>query len=944
MKKVLRITAIVLLVLIAGLITAPFIFKGKIIRLIKQQAIASLNARLDFSGAGLSLIRSFPDFSLRLDNLSISGIDKFEGDTLIDVPQLRVTIGLMSIINGESLEIKSVKLDKPVIKLLVLADGSANWDIAKPSADSSATADTVTSTFRAALKSLTIQEGSFVYDDATLPMRFEANEASLEVSGDLTADYTDLLTDITIGSLTVDYDGIRYLSRSTAQLKSKIGADLAAFKFTFPDAALRLNALDLLASGYFAMPDNGYDMDVKFGAIKNDFRAFLSMVPAVYAKDFEQVQTKGSLSLKGFVKGLYSDNSMPAFGLDIAIADAMFRYPDLPQPVENIAMKASVSNATGDPDATIIDIPQFHFEMAKNPVEIRLYASTPVSDPYIDTRIKGKINLSDVGKFYPLSANDEMSGILDADLEAKGKLSAIDRRQFDQFFARGSFMAANVVYKSNTLPQKLTVTEAQLKLSPASAELPVLKATIGRNDFSATGKIENLLAYFFDKGDLKGSLELNSNYLNINDFMSGTTDGTSTDTAAVGIIEVPGGIDFVMSAGLKQLVYDNLDMKNVDGTLRIKDKKVVLEYIRMQALDGAIGVSGIYSTANPGKPEVDFMLDIKDVDVKQAFTTFNTMEKLAPVAGLASGKISTQLNLKTDLDGNMMPVYSSVEGGGNLKSPSLTFSNVNTFSRLADALKIDKFKQWVIEKVNLSFEMVGGKVFVKPFETALGKSKASISGWNSFDETMEYTMNLAIPRSEFGGAANNVLTGLVSKANKKGASFSLGETVPVAVLVSGTVTNPKVSVSLNNLKGNVVQEMKQQITESIQQKKEEAVARVREEAGKYIEEANARAQQVLADAQKQADNLMKTANESAASIRSEADKRAQQLIAEGKKNGPIAEMAAKKTAEKAKKEADTKANQLVGEAQKQSDAIMAKARQESDKIVQDARDKAAEGK
>jgi len=305
------------------------------------------------------------------------------------------------------------------------------------------------------------------------------------------------------------------------------------------------------------------------------------------------------------------------------------------------------------------------------------------------------------------------------------------------------------------------------------------------------------------------------------------------------------------------------------------------------------------------------VLDIRDVDVQKAFTTFNTMQKLAPIAGLAKGKISTQLSLKTDLDGNMMPVYSSIMGDGNLKSQMLTFSNVKSFNKIADALKMDKLKEWVIEKVNLSFEVIDGKVFVKPFETAVG------------------------------GAANNVLNNLVSEANKKGANFSAGDVIPIAVLITGTVRDPKVSTDLKGMASNVIDDMKKQITETIQEKKEEAVAKVREEAGKYLEEANLRAQKLLDEAQKQSDEIMRIARESAASVKAESDKRADQLIAEGKKSGMIAEIAAKKAAEETRKQGNKQADNIVAEAQKQADNVMAKARQESDKIVQEAKDKAA---
>jgi len=945
MKKALKILAIVLLILVLALVSIPFLFKWKIIETIKREANNTLNAKLDFKDASLSLFRSFPDFSLGLTDLSIVGVEDFNQDTLAQIPDLLVTIDLFSVFKGQEYEIRKVKLDRPSFKFRVLADGRANWDIMKPSTDTAAVAEDEGATpFRASLQSFSISDGSIVYDDASLNTLVLARQVNHDLSGDLTADFTDLVTETTVGDLTVDYEGVRYLNKATAWLTSKIGADLNAWKFTFPDAALKINELGLLASGYFAMPEAGYDMDIKFEAPKNDFKSFLSLIPAVYAKDFSSVKTSGSLSLNGFVKGLYNDNSMPAFGVDIKIADAMFRYPDLPSAVENISMKAVITNATGDPDATIIDVSQLHLEMAGNPVDIRLYVSTPVSDPYIDTKMVGKINLADVGKFYPLEKSDELSGMLDADIMAKGRLSAIEQKQFDQFTAEGRMIASNVVYKTSTLPQGLSVSEARLNLTPEMVDMPVMKMVIGKNDISASGKLENMIGYAFDKGDLKGTMNVISNYFNVNDFMPETAETTAVaDTTAMSIVEIPGGIDFTMNASFGQVLYDNMDLKNVKGQLLVKDKQLKLENVTMNTLEGKIGVNGTYSTAVPGKPVVDFRLDIQDVDVHKAFVTFNTMEKLAPIAGLASGKISTQLNLKTDLNGNMMPVYSTVNGGGFLKSPSLTFSNVNTFSKLADALKIDKLKNWVIEKVNLSFEIVDGKVFVKPFETAMGKTKATISGWNSFDETMEYTMQLSIPRSEFGGAANNVLNNLVGEANKKGANFSIGDMIPVAVLIGGTISDPKISTSLKGMASNAMEEMKQQINETIQQKKEEVITKVREEAGKYVEEANAQAQKILADAQKQADEIMKTANESAAKVRAETNTRADQILAEGKKNGPIAEFGAKKAADKTRKEGNEQADKLVAEAQKQADNLMAKARQESDKIVQDARDK-AEGK
>jgi vacuolar-type H+-ATPase subunit H len=316
------------------------------------------------------------------------------------------------------------------------------------------------------------------------------------------------------------------------------------------------------------------------------------------------------------------------------------------------------------------------------------------------------------------------------------------------------------------------------------------------------------------------------------------------------------------------------------------------------------------------------------------------VQKLAPIAEKTSGKISAKMSIATTLDEHMDPVYTSMNGNGGLLTSILKIENVNTMNKIADALKMDKLRKISLEKLNLSFDIIDGKINIKPFDLKTGNIKANVSGWTALDQTIGYVMNMEIPRKEFGGQANGVLNSLVKQANAKGANFSVGEMIPVAVLIGGTLTDPKVSTGIKGAMTSAISNLKEQAKEEIQKKKEEVVTKVKEEANKLIDEADAKAAKILADAQKQANNVVKAAESGAANLRSEAAKRADQLVAEGKKNGPIAKIAAQKAADKVKKEADTKANKLVDEARKQSQSLLDKARQEADKIKQDARAKA----
>jgi cell division septum initiation protein DivIVA len=936
MKKVIKVFAIVIIIVLALLIILPFAFKGKIMTAAKKAINENLNAKVEFTDLGISLIRNFPNVTVTVESLSVAGIDKFEKDTLFSAPDLRLTLDLMSVIRGKAYEVRKISANDSRVKLRVLEDGTANWDIVK--SDTTAVVDTISepSDFKVSLKKLTMNNAFLIYDDASIPFYTKADGIDLALRGDLSQVQSDLDTKVTINSLMVNYDGVRYLNRATASLDSKIGVNLDTYTFTFPDAKLIVNDLEVLAQGFFAMPEEGYDMDIKFNAVRNEFKSFLSLIPAVYAKDFNQVETAGTLAFAGFVKGLYSETTMPSYGVNLDIKDGMFKYPSLPGSVDNINIQAKIDNKTGDTDATIIDVPILHVEMLGNPVDAVIHARTPISDPYLDVTMKGKVSLDDVSKIYPLEEGDNLKGLIDADFAVKGNQSAAENRDFNNFKANGFINISDLIYNTASIPDAVSISRARIDISPDVINMPYMSAKVGRNDFSADGNIFNYLPFIFDNGELGGSLNLVSNYFNLNDLMPEASETESdTSSSQLSIIKVPKNITFSINSTFNRIIYGDLEATNIKGVLRIKDEVLSLENLRLNALDGMMALSGSYSTKSE-VPEVDMTMNLQDISMREAFKSFLTVRKLAPIAEQTEGKISSTLSFNTQLDDGMMPIPASLQGNGRLTSPAITVTNVKAFNRMADALKLDQFKQFAVNKINLSFDIEDGKVFVKPFDVKMGNINTSISGWNSFDQTLEYILAMEIPRSTFGGAANNVLEGLVSKVNKAGANFSLGQTVPISASIKGLVTDPKVSLNL----AESTTDLKQGLKEVVQQKKEEVVTKVKEEANKYIDEANVQAQKILKEAQVKADKLIATAEESAQKLRKEANDQANNLIAEGSKKGPIAKIAAEKAADQVKKEADKKATALTDAAKKQADGIMNAARQQADKIIADAKSRA----
>ncbi|MBI3235023.1 MAG: AsmA family protein, partial [Bacteroidetes bacterium] len=485
MKKIIKWIFILVFLLLITIVALPFVFKGKIVELVKTEANKKLNATLYFDNdISLGLFKSFPNFNITVNNLSLANKGKFQGDTLISAKEFSATLDIMSVINGDKIQIKKIYLKEPRIQARVLADGSANWDVTIPDTLVKTPEDTAESKFKLGLKELKIDDAYIVYDDKSIGFYTELTHMNHELSGDFTQDNFVLKTLTDMEAFTMSYGGIPYISKAKTKLDAAIDMDMKNFKFTFKENIVNLNELALGVDGFFAMPGNDMDMDLKFNCKQTDFKNILSMIPAIYTHDFNTIKVSGKMGLNGFVKGIYNDTRMPAFGAELTVANGAFAYPSMPSDVKNINIDLKVQNPDGVPDHTFINLASAHAEIGSNPIDARVTVKTPVSDADIDAVVKGKIILDEIVKIVPFDKGTNLSGTIIADLTAKGRMSAITNKQYQNFNAGGTLMAQQLKYQSPSFTQGITISNMKMDFAPSYVNLTEFQSTIGGSDMA----------------------------------------------------------------------------------------------------------------------------------------------------------------------------------------------------------------------------------------------------------------------------------------------------------------------------------------------------------------------------------------------------------------------------------------------------------------------------
>lgn len=953
MKKGLKIVGIVLLVILALLFILPFAFQGKIKDIAVQEANKQLNAEIFMGDLSLSFFKNFPNASVTIENFGVVGKNEFKGDTLANVGKLLVVINIKSLF-GDSYEINKVGLEDASLYAKVLEDGKANWDIMSSDTTQTEEVDTTAaSPLKLSLESFVINNLNVVYNDMQSKMYASVKDLNLSMSGEFSQNdtlqvgslaniedldlaiakivYTDrasamgasmddfsfkfsgsvseaiakLQTKLDIAKLSFYMSKIPYLSNAKVAADITLDADLNNNKFTFSENSVSLNAIKANFGGFVQLVDSTTtDMDIQLNTPSIDFKQILSLIPAIYAKDFESIKTEGKVSLSAMAKGRMQGEKLPSFDVKLKVADAMFKYPALPSAVNGINIDVEASNPGGVADLTVLNIPTFKFNMAGNPFGLHLLLKTPVSDPDFDFGANGTVDFNKLKEVIPMDSM-EMKGVLKADLNAQGRLSYVEKEEYDKFAVNGNLNLSDMVLKLASLPYDVNVSTANLNFTTAYVDLTALQIALGKNDLSVKGKLENFIPYVMRDETIKGNLSVNSNYFDLNDFISGDTTQTAettTDTTAMSVVEIPANIDFALNVNFKKLIYDNINLNDAVGKVTVKNQILDISQLSTNTMGGSLNMKGQYNTQNVSTPKVNMDFNVNNMVISEVFNAVETAKEFAPMLANAGGNFSMSMKFASDLGADMMPVFNTVAGAGVFKSKEVQIKDVKALNMIADKINYSSLKDPKIKNIDIKFEIKDGRLTTEPFKTSVAGAAMEVSGSSGLDQTLDYVAAISLPTSS---------SKIPMKANVK---------------IGGTFSSPKIGLDTKATVDAVKDAVKEKVSAAVDKAAQAALDKALASQKKLMEQAETQAEKIRSEAKSVGDKLI-----SDAQTKSDA-------MVKGAKN-PIEKAAKKKAGEAIVKEAKKQADKLNAEADSKANDLVSSTQKSTDKVVNDAQAK-----
>lgn len=804
MKKFFKITGITLAILIVLLIALPFVFQSQIKGMVKNFINQNLNANVEFSDVSLSLFRSFPQAHVEVSDLVITNFEPFKDETFATAKNLNFTMSVKELFktSDDPIIVNSININEALLTLKTDAFGNVNYDIVK---ESETTQDS-TSSFSFDIQDYSIKRSAVTYIDIPGDLQFYVTELNHTGKGTFSNAISELDTK-SEANVSLTMDSINYLNNNHVTLDALIDLDLNAQKYTFKENSALINQLPVTFDGFVQILEEGQLIDLSFKNTGSSFKDFLAVMPAVYAKNLDNVETTGNFNVNGIIKGKVTETTIPTLDISISSDNASFKYPDLPKRVENIVIDTKIKNETGNADDTYVAINTLNFKIDSDVFKASALIKNLTGNMLVNADIDGTLNLANLTKAYPLELENELSGILKAKINTAFDMNAIETSAYDRIKASGNANISNLVFSTDAMNHPLHISKADMTFNPSTVTLNSFSAKTGQSDFTATGTINNLIGFMLSKKvNLKGNFNLNSNTLALNDFMSTETESTTAATSKKAAVvteglKIPQFLESTITANANTVIYDNLNLKNVKGVLHIKDQQATITNLSTTIFDGVLAVSGNVSTKSD-TPTFNLNLDASSFDIAKSFNDLELLQNLAPIAKALQGKLNTSLKISGTLDKEFSPNLNSITGNAiaELLTTDINEKASPLLSQLSGVLNFIDFGELDLNDLKAHLEFANGKVSVKPFNLAYKDIGIVVSGAHGFDNTMAYNAVFNVPAKYLGSEVNR----LIGKINDNEVNKIL---IPVSANISGTFSNPKVSTDLTSGVANLTKQL-----------------------------------------------------------------------------------------------------------------------------------------
>ncbi|OIV39912.1 AsmA family protein [Flavobacterium johnsoniae] len=470
-----------------------------------------------------------------------------------------------------------------------------------------------------------------------------------------------------------------------------------------------------------------------------------------------------TLELKGLLKtdiqarGLFSTSKklFPKTIGGISLRNGWLKTDSYPNPITDITFVANVLNKAGTFQDLIVAVAPASFVFEGNPMYVNMTLSD-FNDLAYNAKIKGELN---VGRIYQVFSRKglDVTGYAKADLSLKGKQSYATTGQYDKLDNRGTILLKNIKTTSELFPKAFFIKQGNFRFQNEKMWFEKFYASYGKSDFDINGYLLNTINYFLEShGTLSGNFSMKSKLINVDEFMALEKGENKDQKLEVeyakedhpkmsGVVMIPKNLNVSLTANADKVEYNGLNLNKLSGKVGIAKGGFYLENTTFNIIDCILGIDASYKDESPTTAHFDAHFRAKDFSVQRAYKEIPMFHDMVTAAEKAEGIISVDYKIKGDLNGNMGPIYESLEGDGIINLRDVKVKGLKLFEGVSSQTGQKGLDDPKMEGIEIKSNIDNNLIHIEPFTFSVASFKPTIKGTTSFDGLLDLRMRLGLP-------------------------------------------------------------------------------------------------------------------------------------------------------------------------------------------------------
>ncbi|WP_294963331.1 AsmA family protein [uncultured Flavobacterium sp.] len=492
-------------------------------------------------------------------------------------------------------------------------------------------------------------------------------------------------------------------------------------------------------------------------SINASVKGALDLAVVDAALGLENIDLKGILKTDIQARGLFSTSKklFPKTIGGISLRNGWLKTKYYPNPITNITFIANMLNKAGTYQDLIVAVAPASFVFEGNPVYVNATLSD-FSDLAYNAKIKGELN---VGRIYQVFSQKglDLTGYAKADLSLKGKQSYATTGQYDKLDNRGTLLIKNIKATSELFPKAFFIKQGNFRFQNEKMWFEKFNASYGKSDFDINGYLLNTINYFLEsKGTLSGNFNLKSKLINVDEFMA-LKEGENKDQnieveyakedhpKMSGVVIIPRNLNVSLNAKADKIEYNKLVFNKLNGKIGVKNEGFYLENVTFSIIDCILGIDALYRDETPTSAHFDAHFTAKDFDVQRAYKEIPMFHDMVTAAEKAHGIISVDYKVKGDLNGNMGPIYESMQGGGTINLRDVKIKGLKLFDGISSKTGQSGLNNPDMKGIEIKSTIDKNLINIEPFTFSVASFRPTIKGTTSFDGLLDLRMRLGLP-------------------------------------------------------------------------------------------------------------------------------------------------------------------------------------------------------